>query len=571
MLLRIIMDKYLNCGKFVLYFLILAVLLIAGCLPSNKNIVPVKEISGNKLTPKAKSTFYYLKYQTLVNEGKNKKALQALQNAIKFDPDPKLFMDQIYYHLQNNNIDHAEKAIKKALNKYPEHKHLNLAKVRLLLSRDKYDEAMLNLENLIQEDKPDPEFKRLMAKLYLKRNKFAKALDLLKSIPDKKHTAETHYLMANAYSSLDNQKNAIHHLKTATQKDPSFIQAWVELAYQHEMKKDYVAAKEAYKQILKRGEENPKILIRLVDINLKLNNPEKAMQIVKQGPENQEFLLEACGLFLQNDFFQQSKTLLNKIQKEKKSSKALLYRAIIAHQENNDISKALEYLDLIDKNSKLYKRSLILKCRLLYAQNEKEKASELAKKGQELFPEVEEFWLLKSEYYAQEEQYDKALQILKKGLEFNDNNTNLLFQLGVMESQLNNTEKSINYMEKVINIDSEHAKALNFLGYTLTEETKNLDRAKILIEKALELDPENGYYLDSLAWMYYKSDNYEKAWNIINKALEKVDSDPIIWEHYGDIASELGKKEQSIKGYKKALDLESENSQEVRKKIDKLQ
>ncbi len=553
----------------LIFFVLLVLCPISGCLSANNTTTPEQEISPKELSPRAKSIYNYLKYQTLLNENKEKAALLALKNATQFDPNPQLFLERINYFMENNNPDKARIVLKEALDKYPEHNPLNLAQVKILLSQEKYSQAVEILQKFIQKDKSHLKFKELAGKLYLRKKKYAKALDILKKIPENKQTAPIHYLIASAYTSLDNQKKAISHLKSATEKDSSFIRAWAELAYLYEMNKDYVAAKKTYEKLLDKGKKNPRILIRLVDLNLKLNNPQQAMQIVDKAADNRKFFLQACGLFIQNNFFEHCQSILNRLEK-RNSSQALFYRAIIAYQKEDNISKALEYLDLMDKESNLYKRSLLLKCRLLLAQEKEEKAQGLVQKGQELFPETEQFWILQSDIYLEKEKYTRAKQILEQGLKFNAQNTSILFQLGVVENKLNNTQKSISYMQKVINIDSEHAKALNFLGYTLAELEKDLERAKILIQKALDLQPENGYFLDSLAWVYYKSERYKKAWKTINKAIDKEEQDPIIWKHLGDIACKLDKKEQAVKAYKKALDLEIENPEKIEKKLNKL-
>lgn len=536
-------------------------------------MLPHNNPTERELSTNAKSTFYYLKYQSFLREKKRHQAILALQNATKYTPDPQLILEQTYYYLRNNNLSRAKKTIRKGLNKYPKNKKLNLAQIRLLFSQDKYKKAVKHLENLTREkNKTHPKFKKLLAELYIDQKKFAKALDILKSIPKDKQTAKTHYLLAKAYSSQNNPKKTIEHLKKSTSKNPSFVRAWAELAYEYEITKDYLAAKKCYQKMLELGKKDTEIFLRLIDIELKLNSPKQALKILDKGPQKQRFFLEATRLFLQHNFFEQSQNILKDLEKKGETSpRAYFYKALIALEKNNNFPQALEYLKHIEKESKFYKKSLILQCKILYKQDKSDKAQKIAQKGTKHFPEIDEFWLLKSDFYAKKEKYTRALQILKRGLEYNPKSTILLFQMGVFEHKLGNIDKSISHMEKVINIDPEHAKALNFLGYTLTERNKDLDRAKILIQKALELEPKNGYFLDSLAWYYYKSQRFEKAWKTISSAVDQVEKDPVIWEHLGDIASKLDKKEKGIEAYKKALGLDTKDPQKIREKLNKLQ
>jgi Flp pilus assembly protein TadD len=63
--------------------------------------------------------------------------------------------------------------------------------------------------------------------------------------------------------------------------------------------------------------------------------------------------------------------------------------------------------------------------------------------------------------------------------------------------------------------------------------------------------------------------NIQKAWEEIRKAVELMPEDPIIWEHYGDIARELGFMEEARRGYRSSLEIKPENP-EVRQKLEAL-
>jgi Flp pilus assembly protein TadD len=92
----------------------------------------------------------------------------------------------------------------------------------------------------------------------------------------------------------------------------------------------------------------------------------------------------------------------------------------------------------------------------------------------------------------------------------------------------------------------------------------------VLIKNAVELRPENGYILDSLAWVYYQKENYAKAWDIIQEAVQLSTEDPTIWEHYGDIAGKLQKTEEARRGYRKAIELGAEDQTSIDKKLQAL-
>ena len=99
-----------------------------------------------------------------------------------------------------------------------------------------------------------------------------------------------------------------------------------------------------------------------------------------------------------------------------------------------------------------------------------------------------------------------------------------------------------------------------------------MKEAHQLIEKALKLEPENAYYIDSLGWVFYRLGRLEDALREIKKSLQLLSQenkdDAIIREHLGDIYFAMGKEKEAIKAWRKALELDPENKK-VKKKIEK--
>ena len=125
-------------------------------------------------------------------------------------------------------------------------------------------------------------------------------------------------------------------------------------------------------------------------------------------------------------------------------------------------------------------------------------------------------------------------------------------------------------MERIVDKDAGHADALNYLGYSLAEDGRDLERALGMIEKALEKEPDNPFFLDSKAWALYKLKRMDDALAAIEKAINHKVKDAIIWEHYGDIAAAAGRKAEAQKAYRSALELGSESPAAGTKKLEAL-
>jgi tetratricopeptide (TPR) repeat protein len=122
----------------------------------------------------------------------------------------------------------------------------------------------------------------------------------------------------------------------------------------------------------------------------------------------------------------------------------------------------------------------------------------------------------------------------------------------------------------VIALDPKNAEAYNYVGYMYAERGTNLDEAIKLIGKALDLEPENGYFIDSLGWAYYQQGKYPEALKELKRAVVKTkEPDPVIYEHLGDALVKNGLDEDALAAWEKALQLDPA-ADGVKKKVNDL-
>ena len=101
--------------------------------------------------------------------------------------------------------------------------------------------------------------------------------------------------------------------------------------------------------------------------------------------------------------------------------------------------------------------------------------------------------------------------------------------------------------------DPDNAPTLNYLGYMLADRGERLDESVAFLKKALAIDPENGSYLDSLGWAYYKSNKFDLAVDNLKRAAGQLKSNSVIQDHYGDVLFKLGRYDEAIEAWTRAL------------------
>ena len=154
--------------------------------------------------------------------------------------------------------------------------------------------------------------------------------------------------------------------------------------------------------------------------------------------------------------------------------------------------------------------------------------------------------------------YDQAIECLTSGLEFVINNDLLLLEyyssLGDLHNEIKEYNKSDNYFEKALKLDSNNAVVLNNYSYYLSLRREKLELAKKMSYRANVLEPNNGTYQDTYAWVLYQQQNYQEAEKWIKKAIENDEQkSAVLIEHYGDILFRLGDIKSAVDQWRKAL------------------
>lgn len=162
--------------------------------------------------------------------------------------------------------------------------------------------------------------------------------------------------------------------------------------------------------------------------------------------------------------------------------------------------------------------------------------------------------------YNRWKQYDSALVIYRAGLSRLPDHPELLFGMGAALEQSGRFDEAVQVFERLLASHPEHAPALNYLGYMWADKGVRLAEALDLIERAVALQPDNGAYLDSHAWVLYRLGRLKEAEAVQRQAMELISDDAVVYEHYGDILADLGRVEEAMENWQRALSLDPDNA-----------
>lgn len=147
----------------------------------------------------------------------------------------------------------------------------------------------------------------------------------------------------------------------------------------------------------------------------------------------------------------------------------------------------------------------------------------------------------------------------------------LEFALGVHMERLGEPEASARHMRAALEADPTFHGAMNYLGYTMVEHGADLQEARALIERALELDPRNPAYLDSLGWALLLEGRLDAAAEPLEEAARRVPNDPVVLMHLGRLREEQGRLQEAEAAYRRSLATGlDERVEETRRRLDHL-
>jgi tetratricopeptide (TPR) repeat protein len=159
-----------------------------------------------------------------------------------------------------------------------------------------------------------------------------------------------------------------------------------------------------------------------------------------------------------------------------------------------------------------------------------------------------------------------AIEVLEKARQINPSDLRALTQLALIyEGQKRQTDADSLY-EEALRIDPDNHLVLNNYGYSLADRGLQLERALAMAKKAVEAQPDNPSYLDTIGWVYFRLGDYEVAEKYVRLSLEKGEGSAVVHEHLGDIYYMNDKEDLALEQWNIALQLDSDN-QSLREKI----
>ncbi len=458
-----------------------------------------------------------------------------------------------------------EEAIGKVDDILPILRHLGDLHTRAIHSADpeeavsQLDQAIFFYSEAAQQpfDNLTPDYLHRLGDLYIMKRDLPKAAEILErlsvSTPD---DIQVHKKLALCYMALDDKDRAITSLTKVVTGEPDNAEVYCYLGELYEAMDDRENAAKHYNMATGISGVNPLPYLQLARMYIG-EDPEKASAALLKGleklPGNTELLnlLSRTYLMAGNDeeAIGAFDSLIGIVEADDSS--------IINAGQFLDFGMAAHRAGMSDKAAAYYSRGIEIDpsitdlhvglASLLMDQGRSDDAIAVMKEAVAIVPdEPDARYYLALIFYnnrlfaeaAEEFAQVEALALRHRGISLN---AEFFFHYGAALERTGNLEKAEQMLARSIALDSNNPEALNYLAYMWTERGINLDIALEYVGHALELDPDNGAFIDTLGWIYYMKGNYGLALDHVENALFFMPGDPTIAEHLGDILEALGR------------------------------
>jgi tetratricopeptide (TPR) repeat protein len=459
-------------------------------------------------------------------------AQNAYKKALEIDPDNEdalTGLAMVYADL--GDTTQAADLLKKLAAKNPSVRSLQ-ALAAAYEQMHEYALAAETIRRALELNPPNAtELKRFLAADLRKAQQFQEALKVYQEmVTEEPSDAESYLRMSNIYTQLRDFTKARQAEDKARAIEPNNL----------EIRYNEVAILES------EGKMSDAItrLKEILDTTAKKN-------YTKEERENRILLLERLsGLYRGDDQTEPAVESLRQIgELDHEKDAAVTAQIIVTYRLGRDLPKAKKEADAALKRWPDDRSLRVSHAEVLGDMGQTEAAAAEMKKLLDGKSDRDIYLELASQVYDRGRKFEdegKALDAAEKLSVSKEDKIGVWFQRGAMYEKMKKIDLAEAEFRKILEVDSENAPALNYLGYMLADRNVKLAEALTLVTKALDIEPNSGAYLDSLGWVYFKMNRLPEAEENLRQALLRTPRDATVHDHMGDVLLRESKVKEAI-------------------------
>ncbi|HDS15103.1 MAG TPA: tetratricopeptide repeat protein [Proteobacteria bacterium] len=518
------------------------------------------------------SVYNWLRYQD--DKESRAGALLSLQEAVKVDSaSAYLRLELAEQLLRIRRVEDAQVHAAAALELEPESPRARRLLAGIYSMTGRHEAAISQYEKLLAEDFGDGDTVFFLVALYVETLNYEKALEVLKKYrEDRPEDALGPFYQGKVYSELKLYQEAERYFHEALEIDPEMAEAWLHLGSIYEFTERREDAVTVYRRLLELDGDDRQVLERLGQLLVGEGRLDEALTTflrlrgLGQVPVSIE--IKIALIYFQQGDYEIAASILQELHEQYSEQNRVTFYLASSLEALERKTEALSLFLAIPEHDELFYDARIRAAFIYEEQGDYSACEKVLRELIVSYPEKLGLYRMLSSLRRKQDDNQGALLVLQEGLARYPDDYKLRFALGVVYNDLGRVADSIAVMQVLLRENPDDAVVLNFVGYTYVEQGIQLDDAEKLLVKALSLQPDSGYILDSMGWLYYARGDYEKALTFLQRARDQAPDDPVIFDHLGDVAAALGRPGEAVEYYRHSLRFKDVDK--VRLKIEKL-
>jgi len=554
-------------------------------LPKIFDEASAETVKIDPLHNQSAADFFFMQAEMESHAGRSKQSIELLSEALVYDRGSATIMQRL--SVENYKIGQLHEAVEWAERAWllaPDRRDLGMLYAGLCTATKNYNQAEELYTELIKRDAEDGDAMMYLGAVYTEQKKYQLARRTLTRLARvKEHTSQhlTHYYLARieAEEKPSAHRRVMAELRQALKIKPDFFEAATMLGHLIEKTQGAEKAFSFYADFQKKGGPHPKVAEMLSQYYITKAEYDLAyeqLEILEDNSEDQlQVKLKMALILIDKKIYEPAVDKLKDILSQVPDSDKVRYYLGAVYQEMKQSASAIAEYRQIAKSSQFYEEAWLRAAFLAKSEKNYSLAQEilnefLANSAAEVG--VQAYFLL-SQLQEEQKKNEQALKTLIDVGERFANSAEYHYYLGSLQDRLNLKSEMLVSMQKVVELEPEHAQALNYLAYTWAESGENLEQAEEYARRAVFGEKDDAYILDTLGWVLYKQERYSEAVIVLERAHKMLPSASIIAEHLGDVYMRTSAHNKARLFFIKAAESESdaERKSEIMMKLSNLE
>ena len=524
--------------------------------------------------------FHFLVAQKAIMSGKHAEAEEHFEASYNLDPNSltgsRLAQVKMVSGAQN---DEGLNESRRMALLYPLDAELRLLYGQALLMAGDVKEGEIQLKKAIELDPKLDDAYISLVRGYQALGQSSRAIETARKLTHvNPGNARGWTMLSRVLLAAKRSKEALEPARRAWELQESDPELVLIYALTLDMNKRGQDAIKLYEQLYRFNPGNSDLVQRMVALYKEFGNLETALSLIddmidNSGEEVPGLKMQKLIILWEMDRNQEALKLLSELEKQLPESDRVNFMYAVGLIKVGQQQQAAERFAAIQSASPLKPDAMRNQAALLRDLGRFSEALAVLKSLTDRPDADMSGYLLWAEIVGDQRNYTESIKIIESAIKRFPDNPRLLFLKGAYLEKNGDRKGAELIMREIIEANPKDSSALNFLGYMLAEDGRELDEAESYVHRALKLEPKNGGFIDSLGWIYFQKKMFQRSFQTLEKAVELEPDEGVIWEHIGDVLSALGDKKKALDRYREALKRknESRDQERIQKKHDALE